>query len=63
MTGKDQYILETVRNLVRTHVDKKARIKHDKDGGVVYYLKIGKKFKRKFITLKKARRIFYDLYN
>lgn len=60
MRGKDAYILEVVQKLMRTHIDRKARIK---DGeGIVYFLKIGKEFKRKFVTLKKARRIFYDLY-
>lgn len=60
MNGKDAYILEVVHKLVRTHIDRKARVKGDE--GIVYFLKVGKKFKRKFVTLKKARRIFYDLY-
>ena len=60
MTGKDAYIIEVVQKLIRTHIDRKARVK-DKEG-IVYYLRIDGEFKRRFITIKKARRIFYDLY-
>lgn len=62
MTGKDEYILEVVRNLLRTHIDKQARVRRDGGVGIVYYLKLGSKFKRKFVTIHKARKMFYELY-
>jgi len=60
LKGKNAYILEVIHGHIRRYIDRKARFKDD---GILYYLKVGNgKFRRKFVTLKKAQRIFYDLY-